>query len=105
MAVYNIQDEAFLGTEKKYLIEIQSDGFDMERDDFEVSIKRGTNILVIKKEDMVQDDDGNFYVTFDTAALGGGKVTMTVTAYVPDADFEDGLRTEVVKFEFLKIKK
>ena len=103
MATY-LEDEAFLGTEKKYHLEIVSEGFDMETDDFEVELKRGPNVITLKKNDLVKDVNGDFYVTFDTAELGPGGVTMTVTAYVPDEDFPDGLRTEIDKFKFLKIK-
>jgi hypothetical protein len=99
-----IEDEAFLGTEKKYLLEIKSAGFDMETDDFNVTIKRGANVITLKKEDLVQDHEGNFYITFDTSDLGTGVASVTVTAYVPDSDFPDGLRTEVEKFNLVRIK-
>lgn len=36
-----IKDKAFLGTQPKYLIDIKADGFDMDRDNFEVELKRG----------------------------------------------------------------
>lgn len=114
MAVF-IEDEAFLGTEKKYLIKIESSGFDMETDDFEVLLKRGGNTLTIRKEDMVVEPytvivdnvevtKKNYYICFNTADLGPGVVSMTVTAHVPDTDFPDGIRDEVDKFNFLRIK-
>lgn len=99
-----IDDEAFLGTEKKYLLEIKSSGFDMETDDFNVTIKRGANTIHLEKADMVQDHDGNYYITFDTSDLGTGVASITVTAYVPDSDFPDGLRTEIEKFNLVRIK-
>lgn len=99
-----IEDEAFLGTEKKYLIDIKSSGFNMETDDFDIEIKRGSKIINFKKEDLVKDLDGNFYIVFDTNDLGPGGVTITVVAHVPDEDFQDGFRDEVDKFKFLKIK-
>lgn len=105
MAVY-IEDECFLGTEKKYLIKIESAGFDMEQDDFEVTIKRGSNVLSFTKDDLVQDrdDEDNWYITFNTLDLGAGMASMTVAAHVPDNDFPDGIRDEVDKFNFLRIK-
>ena len=99
-----IDDETFLGTEKKYLLEIKSSGFNMETDDFNVTIKRGANEIHLEKSDLVQDNLGNFYITFDTADLGTGVASITVTAYVPDSDFPDGLRTEVEKFNLVRIK-
>lgn len=103
MAVF-IEDEAFLGTEKKYLLNIESSGFDMERDDFEVLLKRGPNSLTLRKADMIRDDEDNWYIVFNTADLGPGVVSMTVIAHVPDTDFPDGIRDEVDKFNFLRIK-
>lgn len=103
MAIY-VEDEAFLGTEKKYLIKIESSGFDMETDDFEIEIKRGPKTIHLEKSDLVQDVEGNFFITFDTQELGAGGVSMTVTAHVPDEDFPDGIRDEVDKFKFLRIK-
>ena len=35
--------------------------------------------------------------TLDTAELGTGDYIVTTIAYVPDEDFDDGLRTEVQK--------
>lgn len=110
-----IEDEAFLGTEKKYLIEIQSAGFDMDTDDFFVVLKRGGKTLTIPKADMVVEpytvteggvevEKNHYYICFNTADLGPGVVSMTVTAHVPDTDFPDSIRDEVDKFNFLRIK-
>ena len=105
MAVF-VEDECYLGTEKKYIIKIESTGFDMEEDEFEVIIKRGSNVLTFTKEDIIQDRDEeeNWYITFNTSDLGAGVASMTVIAHVPDNDFPDGIRDEVDKFNFLRIK-
>lgn len=105
MAVF-VEDECYLGTEKKYIINIESAGFDMEEDEFEVIIKRGSNVLTFTKEDLIQDRDEeeNWYITFNTSDLGAGVASMTVIAHVPDNDFPDGIRDEVDKFNFLRIK-
>jgi hypothetical protein len=110
-----IQDEAFLGTEKKYLIEIQSTGFDMDRDDFSIVLRRGANKVEIPKSKLIVEPytivkDGqevtknNYYLVFDTRSLGPGAASITVTAHVPDTDFDDSIRDEVDKFDFLRIK-
>lgn len=103
MAIF-LEDEVFLGTERKYLIEIQSSGFDMDADDFDIEIKRGPNVIRYSKADLIKDIEGNYYITVDTAELGAGAATMTVVAHVPDQDFDDGIRDEVDKFKFLRIK-
>ena len=100
----SLEDEAVLGTEKKYVIDIKSTGFDMEEDDFDVEIRRGDVSLRINKSDMIKDFEGNFYLTFNTADLGVGYATIIVTAHVPDADFLDGIRDEVDTFRFLRIR-
>ena len=52
---------------------------------------------VFAKEDMVKVDDDNYIAVIDTTNLGTGEYMMKLTAEIPDADCEDGFRTEVVK--------
>lgn len=108
------KDEAFYGTEKKYLIEVESAGFDMHRDEFEVVIKRGGHTIVIPKSDLVvepytvtvdneQETRYHYYVLFNTKDTGKGDVSAVITAHVPDTDFPDGIRDEVIKLDFLYV--
>jgi len=97
-------DECFLGTEKKYRLEIEAEGFEMARHDFEVILKRGGRTLSFPKSALGRDGDGGWLLTFDTRALGPGLVTATVTAHVPDQAFPDGIRDEVKSFPLLIIK-
>lgn len=97
-------NETYIGTKLKYIIEIGSSGFSMESDRFTVDIMRGNNAMHFEKYDMETDDQGNWYVCFDTLALGTGRVTAKVTAYVPDDDYEDGFRVEVQKIDLVNIK-
>lgn len=87
-------ETAYFGTELKYLIEIEAGGFSMVDDDFTVTLTRGFKQRVYEKTDLIRDEEDNFYVVFDSAEFGRGAVQATVTAYVPDTDFPDGLRTE-----------
>ena len=88
----------FQGTELKYQLDITCEGFDMLQDDFKVIVKTGTNREVtITKGEMILTENDKFIFTIDTAILGTGKYYLTVVAYVPDEDFDDGLRTEVMK--------
>ena len=81
----------------------------MDSDDFEIKLQRGTNVLTLTKDDLireVEDDDSvTWYMCFDSAFFGKGPITVVVTAYVPDTDFDDGLRTEVDKFEIVNVNK
>lgn len=108
-------DNVYVGTELKFLIEIEADNFSMVDNDFTVEIVRGPNHQFFAKADLVdeeyeeEDTDHNtvtkhhYYVCFDTATLGIGNYCAIVTAYVPDLDFSDGLRTEVYKVELGKL--
>lgn len=96
-------ERPFLGTDLKFIIEIESPGFDMARDDFEVLLEGGEGSVLLRKEDMVQDDS-NWYICFSTKDLGTGLIRATVTAHVPDDDFEDGIRDEVDKYVIADIR-
>lgn len=99
-----MEGPTYIGTELKYAITITSPGFDMGKDNFEVTLKRGSKSLHFTKDDLVVDEDGQYYVCFDSADLGTGMVAAVITAYVPDDDFPDGLRTEVYKMDLVIIK-
>lgn len=52
--------------------------------------------ITIKKTGMVKLDSDNYLVLVDTATLGIGKLHITLTAYIPDYDFEGSTRKEMV---------
>ena len=87
----------YKGTELKFQLEITADGFSMQDDDFKVVIKNIKNEKEIRKEEMILTDDERYLFTIDTGELGTGEYWLTTIAYVPDDDFDDGLRTEVRK--------
>lgn len=95
-------DEIYVGTELKYALNIEAEGFDMWEHEFEVDIVRGQKRIHIPKDAMVISDD-QFFLCFDTRELGTGRVYAYVTAHVPDADFPDGIRDEVQKLELFII--
>lgn len=87
----------YVGTDLKIKIDIECEGFDMNRDDFSVDVKRsnmGGKIWHVDKKDMVHDDDG-WYILLPTRLLGVGLFYAVVVAQVPDDDWESGLRQEV----------
>lgn len=43
--------------------------------------------VIVKKEDMFQLDDDNYFALVDTTDLGTGNLHITITAYIPDEDF------------------
>lgn len=98
-------ERAFIGTELKFLVEIEAGGFSMVDDDFTVTIKRGSKQKVFAKTDLARDAEDNFYVCFDSAEFGSGMIQAVVTAYVPDTDFPDGFRTEVFLMDLVNVNR
>lgn len=98
-----IIEQAFVGTELKFIVDIAASGFSMVDDDFTVTLRRGSTQHIFEKNELVRDEDDNFYVCFDSAEFGKGVIDAIITAYVPDTDFDDGFRTEVYKFKLINI--
>ena len=46
----------------------------------------------------------NYYLCVDTAEFGTGNITVIVHAYVPDTDFDGGIRDEYDKFTLTNVK-
>lgn len=60
------------------------------------SIKR---VITIRKSEAIRIDSNNYIIKINTTETGAGDLKCKLTAYIPDGDFEDGLRTEVVGFD------
>lgn len=88
---------ASVGTEVKINVHAEPIGrLHMDDYDFEVKFYIYTNKSVTRcKEDLIRVDRDNYIALIDSALLGAGKIKAKVTAYIPDSDFPDGLRTEV----------
>lgn len=90
-----------LGTEFKINVHVDPiDNLHLRDYDFKCEFYTNINkMIVITKAQMKQksDDDYIAIITSELAnELGRGKVKMQFTAYLPDGDFDDGLRTEIV---------
>lgn len=74
------------------------EGFHMVDYDFECDVFVFENRVVKKqKADLKKEDDDNYVITLNDAEMkkiGQGRICALVTAQIPDADFEDGFRTE-----------
>lgn len=100
-----VNDKIFVGTELKFKVDIQAAGFSMDHDNFTVLIRRRNQEKFFRKEDLVNDGEGGYYVCFDTSEFGPGLISAVVTAYVPDSDFSDGFRTEVISMDLVLVNK
>ena len=88
-----------LGTEFKLNVHLEPlDGFHMSDYDFEVALYVYTNRKVVfQKSKLKKVDDDNYLLMVETAdalRIGRGRINAEITAYIPDNDFSDGLRTE-----------
>lgn len=84
------------GSDLKFAIDIQCEGFSMDENDFTVDLVNGKKRISLSKEDLVQDSDG-WYLCFNSGELGAGDIYVIVYAHVPDDDFADGERTEIYR--------
>lgn len=96
-------DNTYIGTKLKYLVDIVAPGFSMFEDDFDIELTCGTKSLSFKKADLIVDENNKYYLCFDSEDFGPGIVQAKITAYVPDADFDEGVRDEVIKFDLVKL--
>lgn len=95
----------YIGSEQKYRVTLRADGFDMDRDDYEIIITSGKKTITLHRPDVLIDDKGNHYIAIDTTGFKRGDVYATVYAYVPDEDFPDGVRTEIAKVKLTTLNK
>jgi hypothetical protein len=87
----------FIGTELKLNINIEPMGeFTMDDYDWSVDVYcSAKRVVTIAKRDAIRIDENNYVLLVDTEELGAGDVKCKITAYIPDFDFPDTLRTEV----------
>lgn len=93
-----INESPFIGTELKLNIHIEPMG-QITMDDYDFSVEVWTSmkrIVTINKSQAIRIDDSNYVIIVDTAELGGGEVKAKVIAHIPDFDFPDTTRTEIV---------
>lgn len=86
-----------LGTELKINVHLDRlDGYRMSDIDFTCDFYVYTNRRVtVAKEQMIKADDDDYVALVDSSKLGTGTIKCRVTTYIPDADFVDGIRTEI----------
>lgn len=89
---------ALVGTELKININIEPiDNKHMSEYDWTAHVYCNSKAsLNLSKSDAIKKDDDNYIILIDTSLLGTGDLKCKLTAYIPDADFIDGLRTEIV---------
>lgn len=73
-------------------------GLSMQDFDFFVEFFCHANKVVkTEKSQCIREDADNYRITFNARDVGVGVVKYRITAFIPDGDFDDGVRTEVVE--------
>lgn len=90
-------DNVFIGTELKLNVHIDQIGeLTMDDYNFEFDIYCSPkNTINIKKGDAIRIDQDNYVILVDTNAVGAGALKVKIVMEIPDADFDDEMRTEV----------
>lgn len=96
-----MSNKIFLGTELKLNIHIEPIGdITMDDYDFEVEVycspKRP---IIISKANAIRRDSDSYDILVDTNVVGTGDLKCKITAHIPDADFDDDFRTEIVAID------
>jgi len=78
------------GTDLKYRLSVELDGFTLDHDDFSLTIRNryGQPRYVIGKRDFLRDTDGRWY--FVMPEVRNGSYYATLTCHLRDTDFADG---------------
>lgn len=96
----------YAGTDLKFLVEMSSTGFNMDSDDWSVSVKIANKVVSeIHKSECVRESDGKWYVYINADILKPGSLSLVAHIRVPDANFEDGYRDEYEERMVGSIKK
>lgn len=98
-----MEDNTFTGSQFKVALQIVSDGFNMDEDDWTCKVRNGVReVLRTKTQGCIRHDDGTWFVKIDTAELGSGRYELIVDIDVPDSDF-NGMRHETYKINLIPV--
>ena len=102
-----MSESVYKGTDLKFNVSIQSEGFSQKDDDWFLVLMKGRNeIQRFNKEDIIDTGiENEFILCVETADLAAGDYDIVVHALVPDNDFPDGIRDEVYKERLMTVKK
>lgn len=100
-----VNESGWNGTGYKYAVEINCKDFSMDTDDWTITVKKGNKTLVFTPENSVhhvenegqENEVSEWYICVESSLLGPGTLEVVYDACVPDADFPDGIRHEIIK--------
>jgi len=98
----NNEDIGFYGGDFKYAVSMTCEGFDMNTDDWIITVSAGCKSVSFTRENSVFDDDENqWYICISSDLIGFGQAYITFEAHVPDTDFEAGFRREKLTYKLI----
>ena len=83
----------YYGSDLKFQIAVSATGFSQDCDNYDIDIYSGDKHLSFNQDNVISSD-GKFYLPLPSSELRPGQLRMVITAYVPDTDFEGGVRKE-----------
>lgn len=84
----------YTGSDLKFQVTITAPGFSQDCDNYDIEFYCGDQHMSFNQDDVISND-GKFYLAIPTSSMRPGLLRMVITAYVPDTDFESGIRKEV----------
>lgn len=100
MATYrnrNDEEAIYMPAEFKLNVSMEPiDGYHMGDVDFICIFHTGSRKVTLEKDEMIPIDTNNYVACLKSKELGKGTLTVTYQAAIPDNDFDDGFRDEVV---------
>ena len=98
----NSEDTGFHGGDYKYAVSMSAEGFDMNTDDWVITVFGGCKAVRFTKENAIYDEnEDQWYICINTDLLGVGQAYISFEAHVPDTDFEAGFRREKLTYELI----
>lgn len=118
MPDYNYTEEhTWAGTGLKYAVTMTCEGFDMDTDDWTITVTKGNQSKEFTPDNSIQEvtetttpggetvTNTQWYICIDTGEFAPGDLYITYDACVPDADFPGGIRHEIQEYFLTNIKK
>lgn len=112
-----IEEYTWKGTGLKYAVNMTCEGFDMDTDDWTITVTRGNQSKEFTPDNSIQEvietptqgggvtTSTQWYICLDTDEFASGELYITFDACVPDSDFPSGIRHEIQEFLLTVLKK
>ena len=94
---------AWVGEGLKWAVTMECEGFDMDTDDWVITVTRGNKSVTFTPETSI-NRDGQWYICLNSSLLGPGEAYIIFEARVPDDDFEEGFRREIKRYKLVDLK-